>query len=126
MDREWMIRQVETYFSRVDRMDLTGVLDLLTPDCRFTIETSVLAFEGRDDAIRGMFERLFARWDKVWHGNFRHVADPAAARAASQFDVRNTGADGHVHEKRNCNFFTFDGDRFSVISVYMSGENTLT
>ena len=126
MDREKMIRLVETYFARVDSKDLEGILEMLTPDCRFTIETSALTFEGPEEAIRGMFERLFARWDKVWHGNFRHVADPGGGRAASQFDVRNTGADGHVHEKRNCNFFTFDGDRFSAISVYMSGENTLT
>ena len=125
MTRNEMIALVERYFAAVDAKNLDGALATLAPDCRFTIETDALTHEGRDEAIRGMFERLFARWDEIWHGNFRHVADPEGSRVASQFDVRNIAADGTVHTKRNCNFFTVEDGRFAAISVYMSGENTL-
>ena len=37
--REDLIELAETYFARVDAKDLPGVLALLTPDCRMTIET---------------------------------------------------------------------------------------
>jgi len=125
MNREEMIALVERYFAAVDAKDLEGALGTLAADCRFTIETDDLTHDGRDAAIRGMFERLFGRWSQIWHGNFRHVADPDGGRIASQFDVRNTAADGSVHTKRNCNFFTLRDGRFTAISVYMSGENTL-
>ena len=35
-----------------------------------------VVYRGRDTAIRGMYERLFARYASVWHGDFDHVVDP--------------------------------------------------
>jgi ketosteroid isomerase-like protein len=121
-----LIRMVETYFARVDAKNLAGVLALLTPDCVFRIETAGIEHAGRDSGVASMFERLFARYAAVWHGDFRHVADPAAQRIASQFRVTNTAFDGAKTYKSNCNFFTLADGKFARVSIYMMGENSLT
>ena len=120
-----LIEMAEGYFAAVDAKDVDAALGWLTADCVFTVETDGLVHRGRDGAIKGMFERLFARYAAVWHGNFRHVVDVGNGTIACQFDVRNTGHDGALHTKRNANFFIADGGRFARISVYMSGENAL-
>jgi ketosteroid isomerase-like protein len=122
--RERLIELAETYFARVDGKDLDGVASLLAPDCLMTIETAGVAYEGRA-AILAMFERYMARWETIWHGNFDHVVDTAEGRLACRFEVRKTAPDGGLDEKRNANFFTFEGGRIRHISVYMMGENTL-
>ena len=126
MTEQELIDLAEGYFAAVDAQDIDRTLAFLTSDCVFTIETAQLRHDGRDDGIKRMFEGLFSRWETIWHGNFRHVADPQNGRIASQFDVRNVDADGRTNEKHNCNFFTVKDEKFHRISVYMSGENTLT
>ncbi len=117
---------VERYFGRVDAKDIAGTLELFAPDAVFRIETAGLQYTGRDVELRGMFERLFTRYAGVWHGDFQHVVDAPAQRIASQFRVVNTGHDGLVHHKNNCNFFTVRDGLFHRVSVYMTGENSLT
>lgn len=121
-----LIDLAERYFACVDAKDLSGVLARLAPECRMTIETSAVIHDGRDGAIRSMFAAYFERWATVWHGNFDHVADAANGRLACRFDVRKTASDGSVDEKRNANFFTFEDGLIRRISVYMTGENSLT
>lgn len=71
-----------------------------------------------------MFERLNARYARVWHGDFDHVVQ-APDRIAARFRVENLGHDGVTRVKNNCNFFRLEGERFSEVFVYMSGDNSL-
>ena len=119
-----LVALVERYFAAVDRMDLAATLACFEPDATFTIATFDVTYAGRDDGIRGMFERLNQRYAKVWHGGFDHVAQ-APDRVASRFRVENTLADGSLRVKNNYNFFRVRDGRFSAVQVYMSGDNSL-
>lgn len=115
---------VKKYFSAVDAEDLPALLETLTPDCLFTVETHGVRLEGHA-AIETMFRRLWANHRAVKHQNFVFVADPAANRIAARFQVENTEADSSLTYKSNCNFFEIHGDRFAAVAVYMAGPNTL-
>ncbi len=112
------------YFAAVDRMDLAATLDCFTADARVTIATFDTVYRGRDTEVRGMYDRLFARYASVWHGDFDHVVAPPL-RIASQFTVRNVSPQGAVTVKHNCNFFRLHAGRICDMSVYMSGDNSL-
>ena len=114
----------EHYFASVDRMDLSATLACFTPDATFTIATYDTPCVGRDTEIKGMFERLFARYASVWHGDFDHVVQ-GPDRIASRFTVRNVDFEQRTSVKSNCNFFRLHGALFSEVFVYMSGDNSL-
>jgi uncharacterized protein (TIGR02246 family) len=118
-----LVALVEDYFAAVDRKDVEGCLKFFTPDATFTIATFDVHNRGLQE-IRGMFERLFGRYEGIWHGNFRHVVQPPD-RIASQFDVANRTAAGEVLRKCNANFFELRDGRFRAVAVYMSGDNAL-
>ena len=124
MSSQSQITMVERYFTAVDAQDLQGVLGVLTPDCVFCVETHGVVLRGRDE-IAGMFRRLWNNHRAVRHHDFVHVPSVDGIRIASQFQVENTESDGSVTRKSNCNFFDLKGTRFSKISVYMAGVNTL-
>ena len=120
-----LIRRVERYFAAVDSKDLEATLAFFAPDSVFTIATFDQEHRGRDTQIRGVFERLFARYERVWHGNFEHVVQ-APHRIASRFDVQNWTHDGQTYRKHNANFFFLREDNlFDTVHVYMSGDNAL-
>lgn len=119
-----LITKVERYFAAVDRKDLEATLAFFTPDALFTIATFDLKNSGRDEQIRNMFERLFERYDRIWHGNFEHVVE-APHRIATRFDVENQTHEGQTYRKCNANFFYLREAQFSTVHVYMSGENAL-
>lgn len=123
-DRARLAALVEHYFAAVDRMDLSATLACFSTGATVTIATFDVVYRGRDDAIRGMYERLFARYASVWHGDFDHVVD-APGRIASQFTVRNRSHDGVMSVKHNCNFFQVRGGLIDTMAVYMSGDNSL-
>jgi ketosteroid isomerase-like protein len=122
--RSALIALVERYFAAVDRMDLDATLACFTGDARVTIATFDTVYQGRDTEVRGMYERLFARYASVWHGDFDHVAQPPQ-RIASQFTVRNVSLQGGESVKHNCNFFSVREGLICDMSVYMSGDNSL-
>ncbi|WP_050927726.1 nuclear transport factor 2 family protein [Aestuariivita boseongensis] len=124
MTAEDQIALVTRYFTAVDAEDLPGVLATLTEDCCFTVETHGVVLNGTDE-ISGMLKRLWANHKAVRHHQFRYVADPLAERIAAQFLVENTEHDGSLTHKSNCNFFDIRNGRFSRVSVYMAGANTL-
>ena len=105
-------------------MDVEATLACFEPDASFTIATYDSVFRGRDGEIRAMFERLNARYARVWHGAFDHVVQPPG-RIASRFRVENTLHDGSLRVKHNCNFFSVRDGRFDAVVVYMSGDNSL-
>ena len=114
----------ERYFAAVDRMDLAATLACFTPDASFTIATYNTPYVGRDTEIKNMFERLFARYARVWHGDFDHVVQQPD-RIASRFTVRNVDFQQQTFVKNNCNFFRLCGALFEEVYVYMSGDNSL-
>ncbi len=124
MDADAQIALVRQYFAAVDAEDLQGVLDTLSDTCRFTVETHGVILHGHDE-ITAMFTRLWANHRAVKHHRFRFVPDPVGGRIAAQFQVENTEKDGSVTHKSNCNVFDISEGRFSQISVYMAGPNTL-
>ncbi|MEX0338638.1 MAG: nuclear transport factor 2 family protein [Arenibacterium sp.] len=121
---QMMIDLVLRYFGGVDAEDIDIVLSTLTPDCVFRVETHGVILSGHAE-IQGMLERLWSRHRTVLHRNFSFVADPESGRIAAQFQVVNTELNGELTYKSNCNFFDLDGARFSKVSVYMAGPNTL-
>ena len=125
MTKHEMTELVERYFASVDAQDLEGTLSVLAPDCCLAVPTAGVRHCGRDTEIRRMCEGLFDRFESLWHGDFRHVADVEEGTIASGFVVRNVDKNGARDEKHNCNFFTIRDGQLSAISVYMMGENTL-
>ena len=118
-----LIHRVEAYFSAVDRKDLEAALSFFTPNAVFTIATYNTVYTGQDE-IAGMFERLFARYTHIWHGDFHHVLQ-LPDRVATRFKVANGNPGQPVIHKNNCNFFRAGGDLFDEVFVYMSGDNAL-
>ncbi len=123
-DRARLAGIIEHYFAAVDRMDLAATLAFFAQNAMVTIATFDLAYRGREGEIRGMYERLFARYARVWHGDFAHVAQPPD-QIASQFTVRNLSPQGVTTVKHNCNFFHMQGGLIVTMAVYMSGDNSL-
>ncbi len=123
MDHAQLIARAEQYFQAVDSKDVERVLAFFVPDATFTIATFDTVYRGRDE-IRGMFERLFARYAGIWHGEFEHVVEPPD-RLACRFRVVNTAASGERWHKHNCNFFRARGELFDEVLVFMSGDNSL-
>lgn len=113
------------YFDGVDNKQLDRVLDCFTPDAILTEVTSDTVHDGRDDAISGMFQRLFADFERIWHGNFVHTADPDAQAICSQFTVLITPNGGSELRYENCNRFYLKNGKFHRVFVYMSGDNLL-
>lgn len=113
------------YFDGVDNKRLAQVLDCFTPNAVLAEVTSGTVHRGRDSAIRAMFEKLFADFRDIWHGNFVHVADPETNAICSQFTVLITSQDGGELRYENCNRFYLKGDKFHRVYVYMSGDNLL-
>lgn len=121
---EELVARAEHYFAAVDRGDVPGTLEVLSPDCVIVVRTDGVRHDGRDD-IGAMFERRLEGVSAAWHGNFRHLSDPEKGWVTSRFDVRRTNADGTKVEMDNINFFEFDGLLIKRITIWMSGENTL-
>ena len=115
---------VERYFAAVDNKDLSTVLSFFTPEASFTIATYQSTFKGRDTEISEMFERLFARYDKILHINFDHFPSPPN-RISCRFEVQNSKIGSATIYKNNCNFFKLQGNYFHEVYVYMSGDNAL-
>jgi ketosteroid isomerase-like protein len=124
MTQQEMIDFVKRYFHGVDNADLEDIVETLTDDCVFTVETHGVKLQGVEE-IEHMFLRLWGSHASVKHQDFVFVADPGQGRIAARFSVVNTHHDGSLTNKSNCNFFELRDGRFSRIAVYMAGENTL-
>ena len=124
MTNEEMIDLVRRYFASVDAGNLQGVLDTLSIDCKFSVETHGIELNGHHE-LRGMYERLWRNHAAMVHDQMTFVPDASQGRIASQFRVVNTEHDGSITYKSNCNFFTVEYGRFSRVQVYMAGETTL-
>jgi ketosteroid isomerase-like protein len=113
------------YFDGVDNKNIDQVLSCFTEDAILTEVTSGTVHNGRETAIRAMFEKLFTDFSHIWHGNFVHVADPATNTICSQFTVLITPNGGQELRYENCNRFYLKDRLFHRVYVYMSGDNLL-
>lgn len=113
------------YFDGVDNKNLAQVLNCFSEDAVLTEVTSGTVHTGRDEGIRAMFEKLFADFSDIWHGNFVHTADPASNTVCSQFTVLITPHGGSELRYENCNRFYLKDRLFQRVYVYMSGDNLL-
>jgi len=113
------------YFDGVDNKNLAQVLDTFTDDAVLTEVTSSTVHTGKKE-ISAMFEKLFADFSDIWHGNFVHTADPDSNTICSQFTVLITpkGSEDELRYE-NCNRFYLKDDKFHRVYVYMSGDNLL-
>ncbi len=125
LDRDAAIALMEEYFRCVDGKDVDGLMRLLTEDCHVRIETDRLDHVGRDTGVRSMFERLFSRYARIWHGDFSWVFDGPAQRIACQLEVVNTDHEGIAHRKHNASFYHLRDGRICFAGIYMSGVNAL-
>lgn len=112
------------YFDGVDNKNMNQVLNCFAPDAVLYEATSDTTHNGRE-AIRAMFEKLFADFEQIWHGNFVHTADPASNAICSQFTVLITPNGGEQLRYENCNRFYCKDRLFQDVTVYMSGDNLL-
>ena len=112
------------YFKGVDEENISSVLDTLTEDCVFSIETHGIKLDGHDE-ITSMFKRLWKNHASVEHKDFYFVRDAVESQIAVRFQVRNVLYNNQIVSKSNCNFFTLKDGIFSEVRVYMAGENTL-
>lgn len=112
------------YFDGVDHKNMDQVLNCFAPDAVLKVVSSGTVHDGRE-AIRAMFEKLFADFESIWHGNFVHTADPASNAICSQFTVLITPNDGDELRYENANRFYLKDRLFQRVFVYMSGDNLL-
>ncbi|MEK9570213.1 MAG: nuclear transport factor 2 family protein [Paracoccaceae bacterium] len=112
------------YFKAVDDEDIGAILNTLTEDCIFSVETHSVKLFGHKE-ITGMFKRLWENHASVEHTNFHFVNDAVNNQVAVRFQVKNILLGGETVLKSNCNFFTLRDDIFSEVKVYMAGQNTL-
>ena len=112
------------YFKGVDEENISSVLDTLTEDCVFSIETHGIKLVGHDE-ITSMFKRLWKNHASVEHKDFFFVKDAMKNQVAVRFQVINILHNNQIISKSNCNFFTLKDGIFSEVRVYMAGENTL-
>ena len=115
------------YFHGVDNHDMDLILDCFHEDASLTEVTSMTTHQGRDSGIKAMFEAFLEAHSRIWHGNFVHTCDPLESSICSQFSVEVT-PQGETSPVRyeNCNRFYMEGDKFTRVFIYMSGENLLT
>ena len=112
------------YFKGVDEENIDAILETLTEDCVFSIETHGIKLVGHKEII-SMFKRLWKNHKAVEHKEFYFVKDPIGNQIAVRFQVKNVLRDDQIVSKSNCNFFTLKDGIFSEVRVYMAGENTL-
>ena len=115
---------VTDYFTFVDTEDLPSILQLMTPECVFTVETHGVKLSSHKE-ISAMFHRLWDNHQWVKHDQFNWVEGATDDDIAVRFRVTNKLKNGEIVNKSNCNFFTMKQGLFSEIRVYMAGENTL-
>ena len=117
-------QMVTDYFHFVDSKNLTSILELMTVDCSFYVETHGVKLQGLNQ-ISMMFQRLWNKHAWVKHDQFQWVEGRLDQDIAVRFKVTNKLHDGTLVNKSNCNFFTLENGLFSTVRVYMAGLNTL-
>lgn len=126
LNREQLIDMAQKqYFANVDKKDLQAVTRCFNEDAVFTIQSSFTVHEGREDGIKGMFERLFENHSSILHSDFETIADPEGQSVSSRFRVELNHVDGSHVTLMNVNHWYLKDGKFQRVFVWMSGENVL-
>ena len=120
-----LIHAVEAYFQEVDRFDTDAIMAYFVDDCVMEIVNYAVRHEGMD-TIRGVYDARAGRVQSSWHGDFQHTVDEDEGRVATRLIVRRTNADGSTEEMENLTLFVLEKLKIRHLSIWMSGENTLT
>ncbi|MFQ5660296.1 MAG: hypothetical protein ACE5GZ_07700, partial [Gammaproteobacteria bacterium] len=135
MNREECIKLVEeSYFGNVVRGDIDAVLDCFTENAKVTIRHgdrpvrrfSHSATDG-DCALRDFYQHLCGNYVS-WFGEFEHYIDTTASRSACTFTVKLDPRQSSPYFNagtqilQNCNFFCYEGNRISDMTIYYSNS----
>jgi len=137
MDRETCIAFIEhTYFGNVQDGNIDGVMKCFAQQVEVIIrhgDRPARLFKvlpsGGETPLRDFYRHLCGNYD-AWFGDFRHVVDSAANRAACHFKVclspKPDGqyADTGPQELLNCNFFEFDNGVISHMIIYYANPQS--
>ncbi len=137
MDRDSCIAFIEhDYFGSVSAGDLDATMACFTEDARVVIRNGDqavrrFAVQSTADAVplEDFYRHLCGNY-AAWFGDFWHVVDTAAARAASRFTVRlapktdGRYADAGEQTLLNCNFFEFDGAKIRDMIIYYANPGS--
>ena len=81
-------QNVTDYFNFVDSKNLPSILNLMTEDCSFNVETHGVKLQGLDQ-ISTMFKRLWDNYEWVKHDQFEWVEGSLDQEIAVRFKVTN-------------------------------------
>ncbi|NKB43630.1 MAG: hypothetical protein GKS03_05055 [Alphaproteobacteria bacterium] len=125
VSKEKYVARAKAYFADVDRFDTDAILSHLTTDIVMEVPTDGVRKEGVTE-VRATYEKRAEMVRESWHGDFTFTADVEVNRLAVRLAVKRTNTDGTAVEMDNLTLLTFAGDKICRVSVWMSGENSLT
>lgn len=111
------------YFTALDARDPDALGQTLADNCRVTIETHGITYDGRA-AICDLFATRWQGPMRAVHHDFTHSPSASTGRIASQFTVSYFGPDA-PEPKSNANIFCMVDGKITEIAVYMAGANTI-
>ena len=120
-----LIERATTYFAAVDRFDTDAILSHFTDDVILEVPTDGVRKEGIDEVHQTYLNRADTVKES-WHGDFQFTCDENENRVAIRLAVKRTMVKGEYQEMDNLTLLSFVGDRIARITVWMSGENSLT
>ena len=125
ISKQILIDRATAYFRDVDNFDTNGILSHMTADVVMEVPSHGVRKEGAAD-VRQAYVNRENVVTKSWHGDFEFTADEAAGQLAIRLAVKRTNADGSSEEMDNLTLLHFEGDLISRVTVWMSGNNSLT
>jgi len=120
-----MMERARAYFTDVDAFNLVPILSHLTDNVILEVPTHGVRKDGLD-AVRQSYINRAEAVKESWHGDFQFIPDEPSSQLAIRLAVKRTNADGSYEEMDNLTLLRFEDDRISQITVWMSGNNSLT
>ena len=120
-----LIERATSYFAAVDRFETDAILSHMAEEVVLEVPTDGVRKEGID-AVRQTYLNRADTVKESWHGDFQFTCDENENRLAIRLAVKRTTVKGEYQEMDNLTLLSFAGDRITHITVWMSGENSLT
>ncbi len=123
--KQTFMDRATAYFVDVDRFATDAILSHFTNDIVLEVPTDGVRKEGIDE-VRQTYMNRADTVKESWHGDFQFTCDETENRLAIRLAVKRTTVQGEYQEMDNLTLLSFAGDRIAHITVWMSGENSLT
>ncbi|MFL2770659.1 MAG: hypothetical protein ACJZ9F_06590 [Rhodospirillaceae bacterium] len=120
-----MMERAKAYFADVDAFNLVSILSHLTDDVILEVPTHGVRKDGLD-AVRKSYINRAEAVKESWHGDFQFIPDEPSSHLAIRLAVKRTNADGSYEEMDNLTLLRFEEEHIAQITVWMSGNNSLT